>query len=75
MNHYRFYDFRKKGMLLSVEEIVATNIPPLSRPSNPNKVSIETRVVAALTSAENAIIIWSERWRKFSNWNLAFSSR
>lgn len=67
MNQYRFYDFRKKGMLLTVEEIVATNIPSLSGPSNPNKVSIETRVVAALTSAENAIIIWRARWRKFSN--------
>lgn len=75
MKQYRSYDFRKKGILLTVEEIIATNIPPLSRPSNPNKVSIETRVVAALTSAENAIIIWRERWRKFSDWNLAFSSR
>lgn len=75
MNQYRFCDFRKKGMLLTVEEIIATNIPPFSRPSNPNKVSVETRVVAALTSAENAIIIWRERWRKFSDWNLAFSSR
>lgn len=74
MNQYRFYDFRKKGMLLTVEEIIA-NISPFSRPSNPNKVSVETRVVAALTSAENAIIIWRERWRKFSDWNLAFSSR
>lgn len=62
-------------MLLTVEEIIATNIPPFSRPSNPSKVSVETRVVAALTSAENAIIIWRERWRKFSDWNLAFSSR
>lgn len=75
MNQYRFCDFRKKGMLLTVEEIIATNIPPFSRPSNPSKVSVETRVVAALTSAENAIIIWRERWRKFSDWNLAFSSR
>lgn len=74
MNQYRFYDFGKKGMLLTVEEIIA-NISPLSRPSNPSKVFVETRVVAALTSAENAIIIWRERWRKFSDWNLAFSSR